>query len=157
MRIVSSPARRATQRSGDGHQRHFEVDQQNLRVAKDGLGHSIHIARQKMRIGARCHADQILAARVEEALERPALVAPPPDCALLDPPRLGLPARALEALAAIAPTRIAYLSCDPATLARDLRRLTARGYALRRVEAFDLFPQTAHVETLALLSKSDHR
>jgi len=100
---------------------------------------------------------EILAARVEDALERPPLANARPVAALLDPPRSGLPSGTTEALAAIAPARIAYLSCDPATLARDLRRLSARGYALTHVEAFDLFPQTAHVETLALLSKSDHR
>jgi 23S rRNA (uracil1939-C5)-methyltransferase len=100
---------------------------------------------------------EILAARVEDALERPPLANARPATALLDPPRSGLPSGAAEALAAIAPARIAYLSCDPATLARDLRRLSARGYALTHVEAFDLFPQTAHVETLAVLSKSGHR
>jgi tRNA/tmRNA/rRNA uracil-C5-methylase (TrmA/RlmC/RlmD family) len=47
---------------------------------------------------------------------------------------------------------VVYLSCDPATLARDLARWVARGYALRSVEAFDLFPQTPHVEALAVLA-----
>jgi 23S rRNA (uracil1939-C5)-methyltransferase len=100
---------------------------------------------------------EILAARVEQALVRPPLVDARPAAVLLDPPRAGLPAGTADALAAIAPPQIAYLSCDPATLARDLQRLTARGYALSHVEAFDLFPQTAHVEALALLSKSPHR
>jgi 23S rRNA (uracil1939-C5)-methyltransferase len=98
---------------------------------------------------------EIACERVEVALSRGPLASARPSVVLLDPPRLGLPDGAAEALAGLSPQRIAYLSCDPATLARDLGRLTARGYALTRVEAFDLFPQTAHVETLAVLSRSD--
>jgi tRNA/tmRNA/rRNA uracil-C5-methylase (TrmA/RlmC/RlmD family) len=74
-----------------------------------------------------------------------------PDVVVLDPPRTGLPARAVAALAALGARRIVYLSCDPATLARDLAGFRKRGYRLRRVEGFDLFPQTPHVEALAVL------
>jgi 23S rRNA (uracil1939-C5)-methyltransferase len=74
-----------------------------------------------------------------------------PDVVVLDPPRTGLPAGAVAALSALGARRIVYLSCDPATLARDLAGFRKRGYRLRRVEGFDLFPQTPHVEALAIL------
>jgi 23S rRNA (uracil1939-C5)-methyltransferase len=73
-----------------------------------------------------------------------------PDLILLDPPRTGA-AEAIESLAAIRPARITYVSCDPVTLARDLRKLVAEGYGLTTITAFDLFPQTYHVETVAKL------
>jgi len=78
-----------------------------------------------------------------------------PDVVVLDPPRTGLPAGAVAALADVAARRIVYLSCDPATLARDLAGFRERGYRLRRVEGFDLFPQTPHVEALAVLEAED--
>jgi 23S rRNA (uracil1939-C5)-methyltransferase len=65
----------------------------------------------------------------------------------LDPPRGGAPVLA-ERLAAAGPERVIYVSCDPATLARDAARLAAGGYRIRRVQPFDLFPRTAHVETV---------
>ncbi len=73
------------------------------------------------------------------------------DLALVDPPRTGLQGSLLERLLRIAPRRFVYLSCDPATLARDLGHLVRGGYELRHVEAFDLFPQTSHVEVLVVL------
>jgi 23S rRNA (uracil1939-C5)-methyltransferase len=74
-----------------------------------------------------------------------------PDVVVLDPPRAGLPAGTVAALADVAARRIVYLSCDPATLARDLAGFRERGYRLRSLEGFDLFPQTPHVEALAVL------
>jgi len=76
-----------------------------------------------------------------------------PDLVLLDPPRAGLDPKALEGLLKAAPQEIIYISCDPATLARDLQRLTAEGYALKNVTPFDLFPQTFHVETITMMSR----
>lgn len=76
-----------------------------------------------------------------------------PDVVVLDPPRIGLATGAVEALAGLGAARLVYVSCDPATLARDLRALAARGYALREVRAFDFFPQTPHVEVLARLER----
>jgi 23S rRNA (uracil1939-C5)-methyltransferase len=71
----------------------------------------------------------------------------------VDPPRKGLDAGSLAAILAARPQRLAYLSCDPSTLARDLGRLCADCvYELRWVQALDLFPNTSHVETLAVLS-----
>jgi 23S rRNA (uracil1939-C5)-methyltransferase len=70
---------------------------------------------------------------------------------IVDPPRTGLSPEARAGLAAVKPARLVYVSCDAATLARDLRALLGAGYALSHVEAFDLFPNTAHVEVLAVL------
>jgi 23S rRNA (uracil1939-C5)-methyltransferase len=72
------------------------------------------------------------------------------DFLMLDPPRAGA-AGVLNRIIAFKPPRISYVSCDPTTLARDLRVLTASGYDLTSVTAFDLFPQTYHVETVAHL------
>ena len=69
---------------------------------------------------------------------------------VLNPPRAGAK-RTAPGLATLGAGKILYVSCDPATLARDLRQLAARGYALRRVRPVDLFPQTFHVETIAEL------
>ncbi len=72
--------------------------------------------------------------------------------ALVDPPRAGLERHALDALVAIQPQALAYVSCDPSTLARDLKRLCAVGYRLERVTPFDMFPHTYHIESVAYLS-----
>jgi 23S rRNA (uracil1939-C5)-methyltransferase len=95
---------------------------------------------------------EVATERVESALAK-RLAALRPDALVLDPPRTGLPRGAVERIRALAPARIAYLSCDPATLARDLAALVARGYALEGAEAFDLFPQTPHVEVLVGLRR----
>lgn len=74
-----------------------------------------------------------------------------PDLVLVDPPRAGLERAALDALMRLAPPVLAYISCDPSTLARDLKRLLANGYRLEEAQPFDLFPQTYHIETITLL------
>ncbi len=71
------------------------------------------------------------------------------DIAVADPPRAGIAPRALDALIARAPRALAYVSCDPATLARDSRRLVDGGYRLVAVQPVDLFPQTFHIETVS--------
>ncbi len=73
------------------------------------------------------------------------------DVVVVDPPRKGLNADAIEALARFAPRRIVYVSCDPATLARDVTLLKERGYRLKNAMAADLFPRCAHVESIACL------
>ena len=78
-----------------------------------------------------------------------------PDVVIVDPPRKGLNADTIEALHRMGPRRIVYVSCDPATLARDVALLKARGYKLQNALAADLFPRCAHVETVVLLSKGE--
>ena len=78
-----------------------------------------------------------------------------PDVVVVDPPRKGLNADTIEALHRMSPRRIVYVSCDPATLARDVALLKGRGYTLKTAAAADLFPRCAHVETVVLLSKGE--
>lgn len=79
-----------------------------------------------------------------------------PEVLTVDPPRKGLDENAVEAAARLAPERIVYVSCDPATLARDVRRFVEFGYQLEKARAFDLFPRTRHVETVVLLSQGTY-
>jgi 23S rRNA (uracil1939-C5)-methyltransferase len=73
---------------------------------------------------------------------------------LVDPPRTGMTRDALRGALACAPARFVYVSCDVATLARDARLIVDSGYALTSIQAFDLFPNTAHVETLAVFDRA---
>ena len=75
------------------------------------------------------------------------------DVAVVDPPRKGLNADTIEALHRMAPRRIVYVSCDPATLARDVALLKERGYKLQNAMAADLFPRCAHVESVVCLTR----
>ena len=76
-----------------------------------------------------------------------------PDVVVVDPPRKGLNADTIEALHRMAPRRIGYVSCDPATLARDVALLKERGYVLKNAMAADLFPRCSHVESVVTLVK----
>ena len=77
------------------------------------------------------------------------------DVVILDPPRAGCRRELLEAAAAADPKRIVYVSCDPATLARDVKILGSLGYDFREVTPVDMFPWTMHVETVVLMSRKD--
>ena len=72
---------------------------------------------------------------------------------IVDPPRRGLDQKVIEDIAAYTPGRVVYVSCDPATLARDLALFRQKGYAPRFIQPVDMFPQTTHVETAVLLRK----
>ena len=110
-----------------------EADERAVRLANArGAGQGDRVRR---------HAGRV--AEVLGRLEDPALV-------ITNPPRTGMDQRALEGLRVRHPERIVYISCDPATLARDVARL-GDAYRVRSVEAFDLFPQTAHVESVTVL------
>jgi tRNA/tmRNA/rRNA uracil-C5-methylase (TrmA/RlmC/RlmD family) len=72
---------------------------------------------------------------------------------VLDPPRAGAGREVIDRLGAIGPRQIVYVACDPVALARDIALLAGHGYELRTLRAFDLFPNTHHVEAVALLTK----
>ena len=77
------------------------------------------------------------------------------DVVIVDPPRKGLNADTIEALARFAPRRIVYVSCDPATLGRDTALIKERGYTVKNAMAADLFPRTVHVESIVCLSRKE--
>jgi 23S rRNA (uracil1939-C5)-methyltransferase len=95
---------------------------------------------------------ELINARVGDWLKQHSGSFGPVDFLLLDPPRTGCENKDIAGILALRPASITYVSCDPATLARDLKKLIAGGYALESVVAFDMFPQTHHVETIAHLS-----
>jgi 23S rRNA (uracil1939-C5)-methyltransferase len=76
------------------------------------------------------------------------------DVALVDPPRIGLEPDTITALGDLNPPKIVYVSCNPSTMARDLRALAGFGYSILRVQPLDMFPQTSHIETVVLLEKA---
>jgi 23S rRNA (uracil1939-C5)-methyltransferase len=78
--------------------------------------------------------------------ERPRLI-------VMDPPRAGVGAEVCDLLARVAAPQIVYVSCDPVTLARDLRSLTTAGYNIAELHMVDMFPQTFHLETVAVLRR----
>ena len=75
------------------------------------------------------------------------------DVVVLDPPRSGASAKTIEGIAEWRVPKLVYVSCDPPTLARDAARLTARGYQLESLQAFDMFPNTPHVEAILTLRR----
>ena len=76
---------------------------------------------------------------------------PTPDVVILDPPSKGMDQRFTRNLIRLSPPKIVYISCDPATLARDLKILTSQGFSVGEVTPVDMFPHTVHVETVCLL------
>jgi 23S rRNA (uracil1939-C5)-methyltransferase len=76
-----------------------------------------------------------------------------PDVVVLDPPRKGCDALTIDSIAAMSPDRIVYVSCDPATLARDIKVFAQKGYVCTRVKPVDMFPRTSHVECVVLMSR----
>ena len=87
------------------------------------------------------------------AAAQPGSGLPHPDVVFLDPPREGSTPACIDAVAAMKPKRVVYVSCNPETLARDLTHLTRRGWKALKIQPVDMFPHTEHVETVVLLSK----
>jgi 23S rRNA (uracil1939-C5)-methyltransferase len=136
-----------------------------LFFAKGGAGvvgveenpHAIREARENATLNAVEKSTVFLAGRVDAILSegpgRAALGAA--DIVFLDPPRKGSDEATLALLAAARVPEIWYLSCNPATLARDLAQLVAAGYRIESVQPFDMFPQTGHIEALAVAKMSE--
>ncbi|MGH7859637.1 MAG: 23S rRNA (uracil(1939)-C(5))-methyltransferase RlmD, partial [Candidatus Binatia bacterium] len=91
-------------------------------------------------------AEEVLPA-LGDRIERAAIVT-------LNPPRKGASAGVLDAITKLGPRRVVYVSCDPATLARDLDRLAGNGYRAMQVRPFDMLPQTEHVEVVAVCDRA---
>ncbi|XVV11364.1 class I SAM-dependent RNA methyltransferase [Actinoplanes sp. CA-131856] len=94
---------------------------------------------------------EVVEARVDHALSR-RRVTGPVDLVVLDPPRAGAGAKVVKAVAAARPRAVAYVACDPASLARDIATFRSLGWELAALRAFDCFPMTQHVECVALLT-----
>ncbi|MDQ6652162.1 MAG: class I SAM-dependent RNA methyltransferase [Acidobacteriota bacterium] len=119
-------------------------------VGVEANGRATEFARRNLEFAKLENAD-IITARVGDWMTEHSHSFGPVDFLLLDPPRTGAENKDTAGILALRPARIAYVSCDPATLARDLKKLTAAGYSLDSVVAFDMFPQTHHVETVTRL------
>ena len=91
---------------------------------------------------------------IEAPVERHAAKLPPADFVFLDPPRAGTRPEVIRAIGERTKERIAYLSCDPVTFARDASRLIASGWRLATLDLLDLFPNTHHVETLSSFERA---
>ena len=76
-----------------------------------------------------------------------------PEVITVDPPRKGLAEGVVDSICSMTPARVVYVSCDPATLARDIKRFAERGYTAQKAVAVDLFPRTAHIESVVLLTR----
>jgi tRNA/tmRNA/rRNA uracil-C5-methylase (TrmA/RlmC/RlmD family) len=90
---------------------------------------------------------EVFEGQVDATLEHSGLK---PDVVVLDPPRTGCGVQNAQRIAALGPQRIVYVSCNPSTLAREAAMLTSKNYELRRITLVDQFPNTYHIETVAL-------
>ncbi|WP_440898907.1 class I SAM-dependent RNA methyltransferase [Actinosynnema sp.] len=128
-------------------------------VGETGSVEVVESAANAVRDGQRALADlpQVKwhVGRVEDSVTRAPLAERSPSVVVLDPPRKGAGAAVLDAVAARRPTRVVYVACDPAALARDVALLAGHGYRLTQLRAFDAFPMTHHVECVALFTRGD--
>ena len=108
-------------------------------------------ARRNLQLAGLRNANVITATVTDWFRSRPA---GPVDFVLLDPPRAGAESAVIKGILNLQPRAISYVSCDPATLARDLRKLIGGGHVIESIAGFDLFPQTHHVETVVRLARS---
>lgn len=113
---------------------------------------AVENARKNAELNRRENAE-FFCADAGQAVERFSKSGVKPDVIVLDPPRKGCGEAALAACAEMAPERIVMISCNPATAARDAKRLTELGYKVKQARAFDLFPRTTHVECVVLMTR----
>jgi 23S rRNA (uracil1939-C5)-methyltransferase len=123
--------------------------------AVEGSVRATQFARRNLEF-AKLNNVEVVKSRVGDWLKQHAGSLGRVDFLLLDPPRTGCENRDIAGILKLRPTRITYVSCDPATLARDIKKLIAGGYAIDSIAAFDMFPQTHHVETIVHLTASSH-
>lgn len=114
---------------------------------------AVRFARRNLQQAALANA-RVIHASVTDWFRSDAAAVGPVDLVLLDPPRAGAESVVIKGILDLQPSHISYVSCDPATLARDLKKLIAGGYAIDSIAAFDLFPQTHHVETVCTLKST---
>ncbi len=117
----------------------------------EGQGSAIRRAK-KNALNGRLSNTRFLKSSVHEACIELAEKGEHFDCVLIDPPRQGAPGLAGR-LATVTTKRLVYISCDPATLCRDLADLTDEGFTISKIQPVDMFPQTHHIETVVLLEK----
>jgi 23S rRNA (uracil1939-C5)-methyltransferase len=126
-------------------------------VGIESSAEAVEDAQRNMRLNRVQNADFLVGRaeeRMPELLEKGFGSGTAEDAVVLDPPRAGCGQNVLRSLIQAAPSRILYISCEPSTLARDLRILRQGGYAIRAIRPLDMFPQTRHVETVVLLRRS---
>jgi 23S rRNA (uracil1939-C5)-methyltransferase len=116
----------------------------------DSLPENIRNAKENVSVNGIANAD-FIAGTVEEALKR--FPIEPPDVLIVDPPRPGLSPRAMKHVLSLEVPKVAYVSCNPEALARDLRSFLAWDYVIETILPFDFFPHTPHLETLTILRK----
>jgi 23S rRNA (uracil1939-C5)-methyltransferase len=125
-----------------------DSDEGGCRDAQNNVKHS-EAARDKVTVHA---------GRLDKVLARPDLVPPAiwnSSLCIVDPPRAGLGKDGVKTLLEVSPRHLMYMSCDPATLARDAAAFIEAGYEAKKLRVLDMFPQTSHIETLLLLEKTD--
>jgi len=139
--------------SGIGNFTLFLAERAAAVTAVEGNRAAVEDARWNLQ-GAGIANVSLQAASAEEGVRRALREKAPYTQIFLDPPREGAGKAVMQGIASLDPERVIYLSCDPATFARDARILLDRGYALRRLQPFDMFPQTGHLELLSEIVKS---
>lgn len=117
-------------------------------IGVECVSEAIEDAKENAKRNAICNV-AFVCASVEDFIK----TAPPIDIALLNPPRKGCERSVLEGIGRLSPKKLIYISCDPATLARDLSHLCSFGYHIDAIQPLDMFPQTAHVECVVMLNK----
>jgi 23S rRNA (uracil1939-C5)-methyltransferase len=130
----------------------FMADRAARVIGVEAVPAAVEDARRNAALNSIDNAE-FICGNAQEASVRLAAQGLKPYVVVVDPPRKGLSAGTINAVAAMSPQRIVYVSCDPATLARDLAIFEQRGYRCMRVKPFDMFPRTAHVECCALLER----